>query len=100
MYGTTYIVMCFVSVKDLSLTFYPSERKRCSTITDFTSDIFMISLERSFDLDPRITLSPAEAVIIGMCILRSCKIIDGEAQMPVVALSSIFMYCVQGMKLV
>ena len=70
MYGTIY-TCCFVSVKDLSLMFFPSERKRCSTITDLTSDIFMISLERSFDLDPRITLNPAEAEIIGMCTLRS-----------------------------
>lgn len=58
---------CFVSVKDLSLTFNPSERKRCSTITDLTSDIFTIVLEKSFDLDHRITLSPAKALIIGRC---------------------------------
>ena len=67
MYGTIY-TCCFVSVKDLSLMFFPSERKRCSTITVLTSEIL---LERSFDLDPRITLSPTEAVIIGMCTLRS-----------------------------
>lgn len=66
---TVHIFYTFVSVKDpkLQFIFHPSDRKNCIMIN--TTNLTMnVMLERSPDLDPRITFKPGyeQAQIIGM----------------------------------